>query len=98
MVCRFGGRVSNRNSVARNCAESHTTILKLRAMARNFAQLHGIVRNYAELRAIFLSLQGSQLCASKIHLGWNWKPILEGCKKQLTLKIISAFFQFLLLN
>ena len=41
--CKF--RVSNRNSVARNCTK---------------------------LRAIVMSLQGSQLRASKIHL--RWKP------------------------
>ena len=45
-------RVSNRNSVAHNCAQ--------------------LFWNCVKLRAIFRSLQGSQLRASKIHL--RWKP------------------------
>ena len=36
------------------------------------AELRRIVRNCAELRGIARSIQGSQLCASKIHL--RWKP------------------------
>ena len=36
------------------------------------AQLREIVRNCSRLRAIFKSLQGSQLSASKIYL--RWKP------------------------
>ena len=50
--------------------------IPLRGIARNCAELGAtasrIARNYAELRGIARSLQGSQLRASKIHL--RWKP------------------------
>ena len=45
-------RVSNRNSVARNCAKLCATVLELRGIARNYAKLRAIMRNYAKLRAI----------------------------------------------
>ena len=49
-------------AIVRKCAQ----------LLSNCVQLRGIARNYAELRAIFRNLQGSQLRASKIYL--RWKP------------------------
>ena len=49
-------------AIARKCAQ----------LLSNCVQLREIARNYAQLRAIFKSLQGSHLRASKIHL--RWKP------------------------
>ena len=62
-------RVSNRNSVVRNCTQRFSNCEELWRIARNCAEL---ALNWTELCEIARSLQGSQLRASKIHL--RWKP------------------------
>ena len=51
-IISIRSRVSNRNSVARNCAKLRATALELREIACNYAQLCAIMRSYAQLHAI----------------------------------------------